>query len=58
MRIEVLDHAGLFNNEPIGHCEVPTNFFCRVGGCEEWLELKFRGMNAGRIHFRSEYMPN
>ena len=58
MRIEVLDHAGMLNNEPIGHCEVPTNFFCRVGGCEEWLELKFRGMDAGRIHFRSEYMPN
>lgn len=57
MRIEVKDHAGLLDNEPFGHAEVPIGFFARPGGCQEWIELKWRGMNAGRIHFSSEFFP-
>jgi len=41
----------------VGHCQVPMSFFARVGGAQEWLELKFMGMPAGNIHFTSEYFP-
>jgi hypothetical protein len=57
IRIEVRDHEGLLENEPIGHCEVPVHFFARPGGHFEWLRLNFRGMNAGQINFSSEFRP-
>jgi hypothetical protein len=44
-------------SEMVGHCQVPMSFFARVGGAQEWLELKFMGMPAGNIHFTSEYFP-
>jgi hypothetical protein len=57
IRIEVRDHEGLLEDEPIGHCEVPVHFFSKLGGRFEWLRLNFKGMNAGRINFSSEFRP-
>ncbi len=57
MRIEVKDHNGLMDNLALGHCEINVGFFAKPGGCAESLELKFEGGFAGRIHFRSEFVP-
>jgi len=55
VRIEVLDHKGLMNNEPIGHCEVKIGDFIDRRECA--FELFFRGMPAGQVMFHSEFMP-
>jgi Ca2+-dependent lipid-binding protein len=55
MRIEVKDHQGLLDNSPLGWCEVPAHFFAREGGRTEWLSLNIDGVEAGRIHFCSEF---
>ena len=57
MRIEVKDHNGMMNNLALGHAEINVGFFAKAGGCQESLELKFEGQFAGRIHFRSEFIP-
>ena len=55
--IMVLD-KDMIGADMIGHAKVPLNFFCRPGEMNEWLELKFGlGFDAGRIHMRSEYIP-
>lgn len=57
VEIIVLD-KDMVGAEMIGHAKCPLNFFCRPGEMNEWLELKFGlGFNAGRIHMRSEYIP-
>jgi hypothetical protein len=55
VRIEVLDHKGLMNNEPIGHCEVRIGDF--IDRREAAFELFFRGKGAGQIFFGSEFIP-
>ena len=57
MRIVVMDHNGMMDNLGCGHCDINVGFFAKPGGCAEWLELKFEGGFAGRIHFRSEFFP-
>ena len=57
IRIEVIDHAGFLNNEPVAHCEVAWRTFCLPGGWEDSLELFFRAHAAGRIFFKSEFRP-
>ena len=42
-------------SEPIGHAEVPLAFFASRGPVEEWIELKYRGFPAGRIHMKSTF---
>lgn len=55
--IEVRDKE-MFGSDMIGHARVPLNFFCRPEGhLNEWIELKKMGFDAGRIHIRSEYIP-
>lgn len=57
VEIIVLD-KDMIGADMIGHAKCPLNFFCRPGQMNEWLELKFgMGFNAGRIHMRSEYIP-
>jgi len=55
--IEVRDKDEMIGSEPIAHARVPLNFFCRpmMGHMNEWIELKNFGMDAGRIHMRSEF---
>jgi len=49
----------MIGSDMIGHARVPLNFFCRPseGHLNEWIELKKMGFDAGRIHIRSEYIP-
>ena len=54
--IEVRDRDPMMT-EPIGHVTTRVNFFAVPGGRAEWLELFYRGMPAGRIHFKSEFYP-
>lgn len=54
VRIEVLDHEGLMNNEPIGGCDVRVGDF--MDKMEPVFELFFRGMPAGQIFFHSEFI--
>jgi hypothetical protein len=54
--IEVRDRDPL-RSEMIGHVTTRVNFFAVPGGRAEWLELFYLGMPAGRIHFRSEFIP-
>ena len=54
--IEVRDQDPMCT-EMIGHATTRLNFFAVPGGRAEWLELFFLGMPAGRIHFRSEFLP-
>lgn len=56
IHIEVRD-KDMIGSEMIGHARVPMVLFAKVGGAIEWVELKWQGMNAGNIHFRSEYFP-
>ena len=56
--IHVMDHNAPMDNEPIGHAKVRADFFARPGGCEEWIEIHHMGAPAGRVHFRSEFIPN
>lgn len=58
MHVQVKDHNGPLDNEPIGHANVDVGFFARPGGCEEWIEIHHMGAPAGRVHFRSEFIPN
>jgi len=57
LRIEIIDHEGLLNNEPIAHCEVAWRTFCLPGGWEDCLEVFHRELPAGRIFFRAEFRP-
>ena len=52
--IEVRD-KDILHSEPIGHAQVPLAFFVSRGPVEEWIELKYRGFPAGRIHLRSTF---
>lgn len=52
--IEVRD-KDILHSDPIGHAAVPLAFFASRGPVEEWIELKFRGHPAGRIHLRSTF---
>jgi len=54
-RIEVLDHRGLLNNEPIGHCDVRVGDF--IDRREAMFELFFRAQPAGQIMFGTEFIP-
>lgn len=56
IHIEVRD-KDMMGSDMIGHCEVPMAFFAKIGGAAEWCELKWLGMNAGVIHFKSHYEP-
>ena len=55
VRIEVIDHEGLMNNEPIGGCEVRIGDF--MDRREVEFELFFRMKPAGKIFFGSEFFP-
>ena len=57
IKIEVMDHAGFLNNEPVAHCEVAWRTFCLPGGWEDSLPLFYRAFPAGRIFFKSTFMP-
>lgn len=52
--IQVRD-KDILGSEPIGHAEVPLSFFVSRGPVEEWIELKYRGFPAGRIHMKSNF---
>ena len=52
--IEVRD-KDILHSEPIGHAVVPLEFFAGRGPREEWIELKFQGHPAGRIHMKSSF---
>ena len=52
--IQVRD-KDVLGSEPIGHAEVPLAFFASRGPVEEWIELKYRGFPAGRIHMKSTF---
>jgi hypothetical protein len=52
--IEVRD-KDILHSEPIGHAQVPLAFFASRGPVEEWIELKYRGFPAGRIHMKSTF---
>jgi hypothetical protein len=41
----------------LGHVTSRLNFFAVPGGRKEWLELFYLGSPAGKIHFKSEFMP-
>lgn len=60
VHIEVRD-KDMIGGDKIGHAEVPLNFFLKpvevAGKVNEWFELKLMGFNAGRIHMRSEFIP-
>lgn len=53
MHIEVIDRG-----EQIGHVKSEVGFFARAGTWQDWMELKFEGMPAGRIHFKTHFHPN
>lgn len=57
MEIRVRDHAAPLDNKPLGHAEAPLTFFAKPGGVSEFLPLHRLTENAGRIHFRSEFVP-
>ena len=54
--IEVRDNDP-FRTEMLGHVTTRINFFAVPGGRKEWLELFYMGSPAGKIHFRSEFLP-
>jgi len=55
--IEVRD-KDMIGSEFIGQARVPLNFFLKPEGTlNEWLELKRDLFAAGRIHLRSEFIP-
>ena len=56
IEIEVKD-KDMVGSEMIGRCQVPMEFFAKVGGASEWLALKYMDFPAGNIHFKSEYFP-
>ena len=47
----------MIGSEIIAKAKCRLNFFCRPGNMNEWLELFYMDMPAGRIMIRSEYMP-
>jgi hypothetical protein len=56
--IEVRDKDMLIGSEFIGQARRPLNFFLRPGGqINEWIELTRLDFAAGRIHLRSEFIP-
>ncbi len=56
VEIELHDRDTI-NNQMLGHASVQLKLFCLPGGMQEWIELFNYGQPAGRIHLRSEYMP-
>jgi len=55
--IEIRD-KDMIGSDMIGHLRVPARFFVELGCREsEWMELKFMGMPAGNVHFKTEYFP-
>jgi|LauGreDrversion4_2_1035121.scaffolds.fasta_scaffold2210298_1 hypothetical protein len=54
--IEVRDNDP-YRTEMLGHVTTRINFFAVPGGRKEWLELFYMGSPAGKIHFRSEFVP-
>lgn len=60
VHIEVRD-KDMIGSDMIGHAMVPLQFFLKpvevAGHLNEWIELKRMGFDAGRIHMRSEFIP-
>jgi len=60
VHIEVRD-KDMIGSDIIGHAMVPLQFFMKpveiAGKVNEWIELKRMGFDAGRIHMRSEFIP-
>jgi len=52
--VEVRDQE-MMQTEALGVCTAKVSFFAVAGGRQEWLEIFFRGVPCGRIHFRSEF---
>jgi hypothetical protein len=61
VHIEVKD-KDMFGSEQIGHANVPLQLFLKpveiAGHVNEHIELKRLGFDAGRIHMRSEFIPD
>jgi len=53
----VVRDKDMMGGEIIGESRLPLNFFLKpmMGPMNEWIELKRFGMDAGRIHMRSDF---
>ena len=47
----------MIGSQFLGQARLPVRRFAVLGGASEWIELYFNGFPAGKIHFRSEYLP-
>ena len=54
--IEVRD-KDMIGSEAIGRAKLRLDFFAMGAGRQEWIELWYLDMPAGKIHFRSEWFP-
>ena len=47
----------MIGSQFLGQARLPVRRFAVLEGASEWIELYFNGFPAGKIHFRSEYLP-
>jgi hypothetical protein len=57
VHIEIRD-KDMIGSEPLGHANVTLGMFASAGPREEWVELKYNGMRAGRLHMRSSFITS